>query len=69
MKIIVRGLVLVVAMLFGLAITLTARAEPGCYEFASWNDAQVQHELAPWLGLDADGNGVACDCLLHGFPC
>jgi hypothetical protein len=66
-------------LIFGLAIALFAalsltafmhvRAESGCYQYPSWQAAQTAHEQAPWLGLDADGNGVACDCLLNGFPC
>jgi hypothetical protein len=69
MKIIVRGLVLVVAILLGLAFAMNARAEIGCYQYASWEQAQAAHQAQPWLGLDADGNGVACECLLYGFPC
>lgn len=69
MSTIIRGLVIAVVILFSLAFVINVRAESGCYAYPSWNDAQVQHELAPWLGLDSDGNGIACDCLLQGFPC
>jgi hypothetical protein len=69
MKTFVRSLVLIVAVLFGLAFATNARAEIGCLQYPSWELAQQDHQMAPWLGLDADGNGVACDCLLYGFPC
>lgn len=69
MKTFIRGLVLVMATLFGLAFAVNARAEIGCYQYLSWDAAQAAHQANPGLGLDADGNGVACDCLLYGFPC
>jgi hypothetical protein len=69
MKTLLRGLIITVAMILGLAFAITARAEIACYQYSSWEAAQTAHQTAPWLGLDADGNGVACDCLLYGFPC
>jgi hypothetical protein len=56
-------------MWFGMAFAMSARAELGCYQYTSWDQAQAAHQAQPWLGLDADGNGVACECLLYGFPC
>jgi hypothetical protein len=61
-------LVVVIAAL-AMLTTSIARAELGCLDYPTWEAAQAAHESAPWLGLDADGNGVACECLLYGFPC
>lgn len=69
MRTIARGLVIIVALIVGLAFAMTARAEIACYQYISWEAAQTAHQTAPWLGLDADGNGVACECLLYQFPC
>lgn len=66
MKVLIVAIVLAV---LALGVTMYTRAEAGCYQFATWEQAQAAHQQNPWLGLDADGNGIACDCLLQGFPC
>jgi hypothetical protein len=69
MKRIAVGLLIAVVVLLGLASAQDVLAQAACLQFLTWEDAQATHLSAPWLGLDPDGNGVACDCLLHGFPC
>jgi hypothetical protein len=66
---VVFGLAIALLVALSLAAVMYTRAEAGCYQYGSWEEAQQAHQSAPWLGLDADGNGVACDCLRQGFPC
>jgi hypothetical protein len=52
-----------------LALSVSAQVALQCWQFDSWEQAQATYEAAPWMNLDPDGNGVACDCLLNGTPC
>jgi hypothetical protein len=64
------ALFVAVLALFGMWVGWdTARAQTACSAYGSWEQAQAAHQANPFLGLDPDGNGVACDCLLNGVPC
>lgn len=63
------GLLFAAFALIGFAPARDAGAQAACLQFPTWEDAQNAHLAAPWLGLDPDGNGLACDCLLYGLPC
>ncbi len=69
MRTLILGFLIAALFLLGGAGLMHTRAEAGCYQFSTWEAAQAAHLSAPYLGLDADGNGIACDCLLNGFPC
>jgi hypothetical protein len=69
-RMIIGGLVIAALTLLSMwAGKDAARAQTACFQYQSWEQAQAANEANPFLGLDPDGNGIACDCLLNGFPC
>ncbi len=66
-----RSLALVVAFaVFGLTGAASAQvADLDCWQFATWEEAQATHEAYPWMNLDDDWDGIACECLYYGYEC
>jgi len=71
MRIMVRALLIAAFAFLTMTLVMNAPAQVAlqCWEFGSWEEAQATYQSAPWMNLDPDGNGVACDCLLNGTPC
>ena len=64
-----RRLLLALLAISALALTLAAPALASghnCDDYATQEEAQQAHENDPSLGLDGDGDGVACESLPSG---
>ena len=55
--------------LFTFAAPATAQGDLDCWQFGSWADAQATSDANPWMDLDDDYDGIACECLYYGYPC
>ena len=62
------GLVVLGSATLGVG-SVSAQADLDCWQFASWADAQATHEANPWMNLDDDWDGIACECLYYGYQC
>lgn len=69
MKHIFHILALCALFTLGFATPAAAQADMDCWEFGNWWDAQATHEAYPWMGLDGDWDGIACECLYYGYAC
>ena len=71
MSIMVRAFLIAAFAVLSMTLVMNAAAQVGlqCWNFSSWEEAQATYDANPWMNLDPDGNGVACDCLLNGIPC
>jgi hypothetical protein len=69
MSVLVRSLIVGAFVALGLSSTALAQGDLDCWQFATWADAQATHEANPWMNLDDDWDGIACECLYFGYPC
>ena len=71
MRIMVRALLIAAFAFLTVTLVMNAAAQVAlqCWNFSSQAEAQATYNANPWMNLDLDGNGVACDCLLSGTPC
>jgi hypothetical protein len=67
----VRALLIAAFAFLTMTLVMNAAAQGAlqCWNFSSQAEAQATYNANPWMNLDPDGNGVACDCLLTGTPC
>jgi hypothetical protein len=71
MRFVRRGILAAVFVLISAVLLMGTQAQEvmACWQFSTWEEAQATHLAYPWMGLDEDGDGIACQCLIDGVPC